>query len=75
MKRAISYLAAKYISDNLGQKVLRIMFEISYPQDDYQAFCSRYDPSPHPTLVNFVQSGSEMIHPDFSGGEAEGEYF
>ena len=52
MKRAISYLAAKYNSDNLGQKVLRIMFEISYPQDDYQAFCSRYDPSPHPTLVN-----------------------
>ena len=52
MKRAISYLAAKYISDNLGQKVLRIMFEILYPQDDYQAFCSRYDPSPHPTLVN-----------------------
>ena len=33
----------------------------------------RYSPSPTPTLVNVVQSGSEMIHTDFSivffGGE------
>ena len=52
MKRAISYLAAKYILDNLGQKVLRIMFAISYPQTTIRLFWSRYDPSPHPTLVN-----------------------
>ena len=26
----------------------------------------RYDPSPHPTLVNVVQSGLKIIQPDFN---------
>ena len=55
---------------NVGQKVLRICTSLSL---DYHWY--RYDPSPHPTLVNFVQSGTEMIHPDFSGGEGEAGVF
>ena len=55
---------------NLGQKVLRFCtFE---PRIWYQ-----YGPSPRPTLVKFVYSGSEMIQPGFNifffGGRGGGK--
>ena len=50
---------------NLGQKVLRILHfltqRIAIPQIWYH-----YGPSPHPSLVNVVQAGSEMIQLDFT---------
>ena len=58
-----------FIRYYLGQKVLRFCtFE---PRIWYQ-----YGPSPRPTLVKFVYSGSEMIQPGFNivvfGGRGDG---